>query len=38
VGRDREALGLAAISVLLAAAALVLSEALVHRRDRTLSR
>jgi len=38
VGRDREALGLAVISVLLAAAALVLSEALVRRRDRTLAR
>ncbi len=38
VGRDREALGLAAVSVLLAAAALILSEALVRRRDRTLSR
>jgi molybdate transport system permease protein len=38
VGRDREALGLAMISVLLAAAALVLSEALVRRRDRTLAR
>jgi molybdate transport system permease protein len=38
VGRDGEALGLAFISVLLAAAALVLSEALVRRRDRTLSR
>jgi molybdate transport system permease protein len=38
VGRDREALALAAVSVLLAAAALVLSEALVYRRDRTLSR
>ncbi|HEY2294254.1 MAG TPA: molybdate ABC transporter permease subunit [Thermoanaerobaculia bacterium] len=38
VGRDREALGLAVIAVLLAAAALVLSEALVRRRDRTLSR
>lgn len=38
VGQDREALGLAVISVLLAAGALVLSEALVRRRDRTLSR
>ena len=38
VGRDREALGLAVISVLLAAGALILSEALVRRRDRTLSR
>ena len=38
VGRDREALGLAVLSVVLAAAALVLSEILVHRRDRTLSR
>jgi molybdate transport system permease protein len=38
VGRDRDALLLAALSVVLAAAALVLSEALVRRRDRTLSR
>ena len=38
VGRDREALELAVISVLLAAGALVLSEALVRRRDRTLAR
>jgi molybdate transport system permease protein len=38
VGRDREALALAVVSVLLAAAALVLSEALVRRRDRTLAR
>jgi molybdate transport system permease protein len=38
VGRDREALGLAVLSVLLAGGALVLSEALVRRRDRTLSR
>ncbi len=38
VGRDREALGLAVISVLLAAGALILSEALVRRRDRTLAR
>jgi molybdate transport system permease protein len=38
VGRDGEALGLAVISVLLAAGALVLSEALIRRRDRTLSR
>jgi molybdate transport system permease protein len=38
VGRDREALGLAVISVLLAAGALVLSEALVRRRERTLAR
>ena len=38
VGQDREALGLAVISVLLAAGALVISEALVRRRDRTLAR
>jgi molybdate transport system permease protein len=37
VGRDREALGLAVISVLLAAGALAVSEALVRRRDRRLS-
>jgi molybdate transport system permease protein len=38
VGRDREALVLAAVSVLLASGALVLSETLVRQRDRTLSR
>jgi molybdate transport system permease protein len=38
VGRDADALGLAAISVLLAAGALILSEALVRRRDQTLAR
>jgi molybdate transport system permease protein len=38
VGRDREALTLAAVSALLAAVAVALSELLVRRRDRTLSR
>ncbi|MDP9122529.1 MAG: molybdate ABC transporter permease subunit [Acidobacteriota bacterium] len=38
MGRDREALGLAAVSVLLAMAALVLSEWLVRRRDRAFAR
>lgn len=37
LGRDREALTLAAISALLAAAALVVAEAVVHRRERTLT-
>jgi molybdate transport system permease protein len=37
VGRDREALELAAISVLLAAAAVAVAEAVVRRRDRTLA-
>jgi len=37
VGRDREALKLAAISALLAAAALVLAEMVVHRREKTLA-
>ncbi|HTQ79509.1 MAG TPA: molybdate ABC transporter permease subunit [Thermoanaerobaculia bacterium] len=37
-GRDQEALGFALLSVLLASAALVLSEVLVRRRDRTLAR
>lgn len=37
-GRDREALWLAAIAVALAAAALALAEAVVRRRERTLSR
>ncbi len=38
VGRDREALLLAGVSALLAALALAVSEALVRRRERTLSR
>jgi molybdate transport system permease protein len=38
VGRDREALELAGISVLLAAAAVALSEAVVRRREKTLAR
>jgi molybdate transport system permease protein len=38
VGKDREALLLAAVSALLAALALAVSEALVRRRERTLSR
>jgi molybdate transport system permease protein len=37
VGEDRQAVELAALSVLLAAGALVVSEALVRRRERTLS-
>jgi molybdate transport system permease protein len=37
VGRDREALMLAAVAVLLAAGALALAEAVVRRRERTLS-
>ena len=37
VGHDREALTLAGVSALLAAAALVLSEVLVRRRERTLA-
>lgn len=38
VGREREALRLAVIAVLLSGAALALSEALVRRREKTLSR
>jgi molybdate transport system permease protein len=37
VGKDREALMLAGVSVLLAAAALAVAEAIVHRRERTLA-
>ncbi|HXO19780.1 MAG TPA: molybdate ABC transporter permease subunit [Thermoanaerobaculia bacterium] len=37
VGRDREAMMLAAVSVVLAALALALSEALVRRREKTLA-
>lgn len=37
VGRDREALMLAGISALLAAAALVVAEVMAHRRERTLA-
>ena len=37
VGQDREALTLAAISALLAAAALAVAEVMAHRRERTLA-
>jgi molybdate transport system permease protein len=37
IGRDREALTLAAVSALLAAAALALAEVMAHRRERTLA-
>jgi molybdate transport system permease protein len=37
VGKDREALMLAGVSALLAAAALAIAEAIVHRRERTLA-